>query len=264
MDVRVSSPDRPTERAVTVIVIRSIDLDSDAFASLVRAIGGESFLFFSDGAIGTGKTTTVEYLASRIENLLPYPQPIEKVRELTTPYYTANASFEKTSAAIQSLCRDHWLLPLEERAATGRPLPSMAVEHIPPPFHSWIFEKPFSATFDGEVARQRERLRRSREAVVEEYATSNHIVDALNTYPILRRFRSIIIGIVDPSFAQHTAQLGARGREEESVLSIGYLQYLRSKFQRAIWELVDRPQLPPIELRRYIDDRIEGLVLRFP
>ena len=140
MDVRLCELDIPSFKRVVLAIIQRVGLNTPKLANLIRSLADGNILFFCDGAIGAGKSTIVEYISQTFSDIVPYPQPIEKIREITKPYYGSNSvtrTFEETNNAIQSLCRDQWLIPLQ--SATD--IYSMAVEHIPPPFHTWIFEK---------------------------------------------------------------------------------------------------------------------------
>ena len=229
-------------------------------------IDGSTFLF-SCGPIGAGKSRLIHNLVN-CKRVLPedaFPQPIEEIRKLTTGYYGTGKSFEEVNVGIQTLCLNNWSIPLKART---QPLPRLMVaEQTPPPFHRWIFEWPFTTSLDELIEQRDEAIGEDPHGVINElirsYAFDNHIMDALIRYPELACFNTLAVCITIPSLEQERHQLSLRARPEETVLSGGYLSILRSKYQRAIWEIIERPKLSANDQWEWTKLHLTELMERF-
>jgi len=255
----------PNIPPIYIYVVSRWDPNDDALFLELELDISIPIIVWGDGTIASGKSTFVEYITQQLkkhcsslyDRVISAPSPIEEIRKLTKPYYKKKASLDEASKKICELCRNNWVkhLPLEPVPSWNK---SLIIEHLPPPFHSWIFNRPFGTTLVEEAASQRMALNSNTSKVLNDYIKGNILLDTLKQHQReLSHFKRAVVVLFRPTIDTIMLQLHQRDRPEERVITIGYMKYLASRFDRAIWELFERHKLSRSEIMerlRYLCD----------
>jgi hypothetical protein len=197
---------------------------------------------FADGAIGGGKSTFIDYIQKCVKmvpaqdsdgllDMCVFPEPIGKVREITALYYDKKLSLSESNKQIVDICTKPWMTQMEKYVGG-----TYLIERLPPPFRTWVFEKGFDTSYEKEYISTMSEGKK----VIDEYNNSNKLAETLNSCQQLKKFKNVMAVIVAPPTSRIMKQISRRGRKEEETLSIGYVKYLNSKFERVCWEVFDR------------------------
>lgn len=236
---------------------------------------------FVDGPIGAGKSSFISYVLQWEEHRLQrecrkwkkqserevdsdslyqsmraknpirvFPEPIHKIREITRQLYHGLMSQGEANSQITQLCTKEWTTSIEE--TNGKV--THIIERLPPPFRDWVFENPSTTTFEKEVAKTKERILNGEDLMGCYMDGEDHVTKTLRTYQnLLSKFKHVVVLLLNPHAKVTLCQIAERGRPEERGLSLGYIEYLTSKFDRVAWEW-----------SRESTEPIDAIVERFP
>jgi len=121
------------------------------------------------------------------------PAPIDDIRRITTQLYAGEIPLAEVSQHIADMCATKW-----KAAAATFPSRSIAVEHLPPPFHTWIFDPAhdFNTAFSDQVQSHLCEWDtadyKEREEIRQKYLSRNHILDALSAHDELRSLDTVV------------------------------------------------------------------------